>query len=72
MEKKKLKLTIYGSSKKTINNIELAKSHRKNSVVNEKKNIRIGSTQNINVFKTLIENPSYITFLGILNYAIST
>ena len=43
MEKKKLKLTISGSSKKTINNIELAKSQRKNSVVIEKKNTRFGS-----------------------------
>ena len=37
MEKKKLKLSISGSSKKTINNIELAKSHGKNSVIIEKK-----------------------------------
>ena len=37
MEKKKLKLTISGSSKKTINNIELAKSKANNSVVIEKK-----------------------------------
>ncbi len=43
MEKKKLKLTISGSSKKTFNNIELAKSHGKNSVVIEKKNTRFGS-----------------------------
>ncbi len=43
MEKKKLKLTISGSSKKTINNINLAKSHGKNSVVIEKKNSRFGS-----------------------------
>ena len=43
MEKKKLKLTISGSSKKTINNIELAKSQGKNSVVIEKKNTRFGS-----------------------------
>ena len=43
MEKKKLKLTISGSSKKTINNIELAKSKGKNSVVIEKKNNRFGS-----------------------------
>ena len=43
MEKKKLKLTISGSSKKTINNIELAKSKAKNSVVIEKKNTRFGS-----------------------------
>ena len=39
MEKKKLKLTISGSSKKTINNIELAKSKNKNSVVIEKKSL---------------------------------
>ena len=39
MEKKKLKLTISGSSKKTFNNIELAKSKGKNSVIIEKKNI---------------------------------
>ena len=37
MEKKKLKLSISGSSKKTINNIELAKSQGKNSVIIEKK-----------------------------------
>ena len=43
MEKKKLKLTITGSSKKTINNIELAKSQSKNAVVIEKKNTRFGS-----------------------------
>ena len=42
MEKKKLKLTISGSSKKTISNIELAKSQAKNSVVIEKKNKRFG------------------------------
>ena len=43
MEKKKLKLTISGSPKKTINNIELAKNHGKNSVIIEKKNTRFGS-----------------------------
>ena len=37
MEKKKIKLTISGSSKKTISNIELAKSQGKNSVIIEKK-----------------------------------
>ncbi len=42
MGKKKLKLTISGSSKKTIDNIELAKSQGKNSVVIGKKN-RFGS-----------------------------
>jgi len=43
MEKKKLKLTISGSSKKTINNIEIAKSQGKNSVIIEKKTDRFGS-----------------------------
>ena len=42
MEKKKLKLTISGSSKKTIDNINIAKTHGKNSVVIEKKNTRFG------------------------------
>ena len=37
MEKKKLKLTISGNSKKTIDNIEFAKSQGKNSVVIGKK-----------------------------------
>ncbi len=37
MEKKKIKLSISGSSKKTISNIELAKSQGKNSVIIEKK-----------------------------------
>ena len=43
MEKKKLKLTISGSSKKTINNIELAKSKAKNSVEIEKKKTKFGT-----------------------------
>ena len=43
MEKKKLKLKIPDGSKKTINNIELAKSKGKNSVVIEKKKTRFGS-----------------------------
>ena len=37
MEKKKLKLSISGSSKKTFSNIELAKTQSKNTVVIEKK-----------------------------------
>ena len=44
MEKKKLKLTISGNSKKTIDNIELAKSKGKNSVVIGKCHIREGCT----------------------------
>ena len=43
MEKKKLKLKISEGSKKTINNIELAKSKANNSVVIEKKNVRGGT-----------------------------
>ncbi len=42
MEKKKLKLSISGSSKKTINSIEQAKTQSKNTVVIEKKNTRFG------------------------------
>ena len=38
MEKKKLKLSISGSSKKTFSSIEEAKSKSKNTVVIEKKN----------------------------------
>ena len=40
MEKKKAKLTISGNTRKTIDNIELAKLQNKNSVVIEKKNNR--------------------------------
>ena len=42
MEKKKLKLSISGSSKKTISNIEQAKTQSKNTVVIEKKSSRYG------------------------------
>ena len=38
MEKKKLKLSISGTSKKTFSSIEQAKSKSKNTVVIEKKN----------------------------------
>ena len=48
MEKKKLKLSITGKSKKTIDNIELAKSHGKNSVIIEKKNTKFGSKPSFN------------------------
>ena len=43
MERKKTKLTISGSSKKTISNIELAKSKGKNAVIIEKKVGRFGN-----------------------------
>ncbi len=42
MEKKKLKLSISGSSKKTLNSIEQAKSKSKNTVVIEKKSLKFG------------------------------
>ena len=57
MEKKKLKLTISGSSKKTISNIELAKSQAKNSVVIEKKNKRFGSKSSFS--KRNIQKPTF-------------
>ena len=46
MEKKKLKLSISGSTNKTINSIEQAKNQSKNTVVIEKKSKRfIGKSQ---------------------------
>ena len=46
MEKKKLKLSISGSSNKTINSIEQAKTQSKNTVVIEKKPKRfLGKSQ---------------------------
>ena len=43
MEKKKTKLTISGNPKKSIDNIELARSQNKNSVVIEKKPSRFSN-----------------------------
>ena len=43
MEKKKTKLTISGSKKKSIDNIELAKSKNQNSVIIEKKTSRFSN-----------------------------
>tara|TARA_Y100000816_G_scaffold239849_1_gene186284 strand:- start:560 stop:2776 length:2217 start_codon:yes stop_codon:yes gene_type:complete len=56
MEKKKLKLSISGSSKKTLSSIEQAKSHSKNTVVIEKKTSKFSgksqfSRQNNNSFR---------------------
>ena len=45
MEKKKLKLSISGSSKKTISSIEQAKSQSRNSVVIEKKSGKFSRKQ---------------------------
>ena len=56
MEKKKLKLSISGSSKKTINSIEQAKSQSKNTVVIEKKP-RFGTKPNYTRPNTSNERP---------------
>ena len=45
MDKKKIKLSISGNAKKTINNIEQAKSNSKNTVVIEKKGSRFTSNK---------------------------
>ncbi len=57
MEKKKLKLSVSGSSKKTFNSIEQAKSKSKNTVVIEKKNTKFSgkvqfSRQNNETYRT--------------------
>tara|TARA_B100000686_G_C16762090_1_gene959338 strand:- start:143 stop:2362 length:2220 start_codon:yes stop_codon:yes gene_type:complete len=62
MEKKKLKLSISGSSKKTISSIEQAKSQSKNTVVIEKKTSRFSGKPNFqrpNTRSNLKVNPSY-------------
>ena len=56
MEKKKLKLSISGSSKKTISSIEQAKSQSKNTVVIEKKP-RFGTKPNYSRPNTSNERP---------------
>ena len=45
MEKKKLKLSITGNTKRTFSSIEQAKSKSKNSVIIEKKSGRINRKQ---------------------------
>ena len=53
MEKKKLKLSISGSTNKTINSIEQAKNQSKNTVVIEKKPKRfLGKPQSARPFST--------------------
>ena len=64
MEKKKLKLKISEGSKKTINNIELAKSKANNSVVIAKKNTKTGnrgSFSNINKQKNPNKSKSHFS-----------
>ena len=50
MEKKKTKLTLSGNLKKSISNIERAKSHGKNAVVIEKKNNKFSNKRTFNTF----------------------
>ena len=56
MEKKKLKLSISGASKKTINSIEQARSQSKNSVVIEKRSPRFGGKTNFSRGARPIDN----------------
>ena len=62
MEKKKLKLKISEGSKKTINNIELAKSKANNSVIIEKKKLGVELEVHfqIQIIKKIKINPSLI------------
>ena len=57
MEKKKTKLTISGSSKKTISNIERARTQGKNSVIIEKKSI--GFKNKTNIVKNYSQKTSF-------------
>ncbi len=59
MEKKKTKLTISGSSKKTISNIERAKTQGKNSVIIEKKSF--GFKNKTNIVKNYTQKTSFKT-----------
>ena len=63
MEKKKLKLSISGASKKTISSIEQAKSHSKNTVVIEKRSPRYGGKSNFSRGSKTIENKSQGSFV---------
>ena len=63
MENKKLKLSISGASKKTINSIEQAKSQSKNTVVIEKRSQRFGSKPNFSRGAKPIENKSQNTYI---------
>ncbi len=64
MEKKKLKLSISGASKKTINSIEQAKSQSKNTVVIEKRSPRYGGKANFSRGTKPTDNKSQGNFLA--------
>ena len=63
MEKKKLKLSISGASKKTINSIEQAKSQSKNTVVIEKRSPRFGGKPNYSRGAKSTESKLQSTFI---------
>ena len=63
MEKKKLKLSISGASKKTINSIEQAKSQSKNTVVIEKRSPRFGGKPNFSRGTKSTESKLQSTFI---------
>ena len=63
MEKKKLKLSISGASKKTISSIEQAKSQSKNTVVIEKRSPRFGNKPNFSRGNKSLDNKSQNTFI---------
>ena len=63
-KKKKLKLSISGTSKKTINSIEQAKSHSKNTVVIEKRSPRFGNKPNFARGPKSNENKSQSAFIS--------
>ena len=63
MEKKKLKLSISGATKKTINSIEQAKSQSKNTVVIEKRSTRFGGKPNFSRGAKLTESKLQSTFI---------
>ena len=63
MEKKKLKLSISGASKKTINSIEQAKSQSKNTVVIEKRSPRFGGKPNFSRGAKSTESKLQSTFV---------
>ena len=63
MEKKKLKLSISGASKKTINSIEQAKSQSKNTVVIEKRSPRFGGKSSFSRGAKLTDNKPQNTFI---------
>ena len=62
MEKKKLKLSISGASKKTINSIEQAKSQSKNTVVIENRSSRFGGKPNFSRGAKINESKTQGTF----------